>query len=125
GDMACERRRVPRGNPIARHVSRIPAVIEGGSSTWAQYTIEVPDPAAFAVALKAEDIPTARYYPRPTHRQTAYEACPLAGNGLPVTDACAETVISLPIHAYLDEATQDMIIDAAIQAVRNAARTAA
>ena len=36
---------------------------------------------------------------------------PVADGGLPVTDRLADEVISLPMHAYLDEATQDRIID--------------
>ena len=40
----------------------------------------------------------------------------MVDNGLPVTDRLADEVISLPMHAYLDAATQDRII----AAVRNA-----
>ena len=60
----------------------------------------------------AQGIPTAQYYPKPTHRQTAYRDYPLADGGLPVTDRLADEVISLPMHAYLDEATQDRIVAA-------------
>jgi dTDP-4-amino-4,6-dideoxygalactose transaminase len=56
-------------------------------------------------------VPTAVYYPIPLHRQPAYERFAAPG-GLPVSDAKAERVISLPMHAYLDEATQDRIIGA-------------
>jgi len=80
-------------------------------STWAQYTIEVPDPASLAAALKAKDIPSARYYPLPIHMQTAYKDYPVAGNGLPNTMACRNHVISLPMHAYLEPKDQDMIIE--------------
>jgi dTDP-4-amino-4,6-dideoxygalactose transaminase len=58
------------------------------------------------------------YYPTPTHRQTAYRDYPLADGGLPVTDRLAEEVISLPMHAYLDEATQDRIVTAVRSALR-------
>ena len=54
--------------------------------------------------LKAQGIPTAIYYPKPLHRQEAYRHFPVADSGLPVTDQLAEEVISLPMHAYLDEA---------------------
>ena len=36
----------------------------------------------------------------------------LAERGLPVTEAKAGKVISLPMHPYLDAATQDQIIEA-------------
>ena len=46
------------------------------------------------------------------HRQTAYRDYPVADGGLPVTERLADEVISLPMHAYLDEPTQDRIVAA-------------
>jgi UDP-2-acetamido-2-deoxy-ribo-hexuluronate aminotransferase len=89
-----------------------PTVIEGGVSTWAQYTIEADNRDGLAAALKEQGIPTAMYYPRPLHVQTAYRDFPVGGNGLPATMAAAARVISLPMHADLDEATQDRIVAA-------------
>jgi dTDP-4-amino-4,6-dideoxygalactose transaminase len=89
-----------------------PAVIEGGVSVWAQYTIEVDNRDGLGAHLKALGIPTAVYYPIPIHRQSAYALHPTAPGGLPVTDAKASRVISLPMHPYLDAATQDRIIEA-------------
>ena len=94
------------------HVSRVPEVIAGGVSTWAQYTIEHPDRDGLVQHLRAAGVPTAVYYPVPLHRQPAYEMYPVGGNGLPVTDAASRSVVSLPMHPYLDEATQDRIIAA-------------
>ena len=88
---------------------KIPAVIEGGRSVWAQYTIEHPDRDGLAAHLKNHGIPTAAYYPVPMHRQAPYAHFP-APDGLPVSQSAAETVISLPMHAYLDEAVQTAII---------------
>ena len=47
-------------------------------------------------------MPTAVYYAKPLHRQTAYRDYPVAGNGLPVSDRLADEVLSLPMHPYLD-----------------------
>ena len=41
----------------------------------------------FAAALKAQGIPTAIYYPKPLHRQTAYRGFPVADGGLPVSES--------------------------------------
>ena len=68
-------------------------------------------------ALRAEGIPTAAYYPKPIHMQSAYRAHPLGGSGLPVTEAKAGVVVSLPMHADLDAATQGRIADAVRRAV--------
>nr|WP_298914930.1 DegT/DnrJ/EryC1/StrS aminotransferase family protein [uncultured Algimonas sp.] len=96
---------------------RVPTVMDGVVSTWAQYTIEVPDPTAFADALKKEGVPTARYYPRPIHMQTAYEHYPIGAGGLANTEDCIDKIISLPMHPYLSEADQDKIIAAARTAI--------
>jgi len=94
-------------------VSRVPTMLNGVVSTWAQYTIEVENAEGFSAAMKAEGIPTARYYPLPIHMQSAYKQFPVAGNGLPNTMACRNHVASLPMHAYLTTEDQDRIIEAA------------
>jgi dTDP-4-amino-4,6-dideoxygalactose transaminase len=95
-------------------VAIIPRVGEGMTSVWAQYTIRLAPGRrdALAAALKAQGIPTAIHYPKPVHKQEAYRKFPLADGGLPVSERLAEEVISLPMHAYLDEATQGRIIEA-------------
>jgi len=90
---------------------KTPTVISGAISTWAQFTVQVEKPNNMAEKLKASGIPTARYYPIPTHLQTAYAHFPCDPHGLLVTEAVMKTVISLPMHAYLKEETQNVIID--------------
>jgi dTDP-4-amino-4,6-dideoxygalactose transaminase len=95
------------------NVVKVPHLKPGCGSVWAQYTIRLPkgtDRDAFAAALKAQGVPTAIYYPKSIHQQTAYRHFPVADGGLPVSEALSADVISLPMHAYLDEATQDRII---------------
>lgn len=100
------------------HVLAVPQVIDGGVSTWAQYTIEVSNRDAFSEHLRSKNIPFASYYPKPVHRQGAYKDFPVEGNGLVHTDECMTKVISLPMHAYLEPDTQDIIIDAVIAAAK-------
>lgn len=102
---------------LKSHAARIPTIDDGVISTWAQYTLEVPDAEAFSNAMKAEGIPTARYYPLPIHMHTAYSEFPISGNGLPNTMACRTHVVSLPMHPYLSEADQDRVIKTAISAL--------
>jgi dTDP-4-amino-4,6-dideoxygalactose transaminase len=71
-----------------------------------------------ASALRAEGIPTAIYYPIPLHRQQAYKHFPIGKGGVAVSERLASEVISLPMHAYLDAATQDRIIDVARRALK-------
>jgi len=96
---------------------KTPILIADGTSTWAQFTIEVELPNQLAAALGEAGIPTARYYPRPTHLQTAYLSFPNDPKGLPNTDAASHKVISLPMHAYLNKETQSKIIQATKRAV--------
>ncbi|MGZ3315551.1 MAG: DegT/DnrJ/EryC1/StrS family aminotransferase, partial [Caulobacteraceae bacterium] len=96
---------------LAPHV-KVPEVIEGGVSVWAQYTIEANDRDGLAAHLKSKGVPTAAYYPKPLHQQTAYKDFPVATGSLPASDAAGSRVLSLPMHPYLDEATQDLIVDA-------------
>ena len=90
-----------------------PRVIEGATSTWAQYPIQVADRAKFQADLKAAGVPTAVYYPIPLSRQVAYAHYPSAPT--PVSEALGSRVVSLPMHPYLDAATQDRIIAAVLQ----------
>ncbi len=101
-------------------VAAVPTVPEGYLSVWAQYTIRVAGGRrdALAAALKAEGIPTAIYYPIPLHRQVAYKHYPVGKAGLAASERLAGEVISLPMHAYLDEATQDRIVDAMRRALK-------
>jgi dTDP-4-amino-4,6-dideoxygalactose transaminase len=101
-----------RYNEMLGDVATVPLVAEGNTSVWAQYTLRVPNRDAVAAALKAKGIPTAIYYPKPLHQQTAYNKFPCAGNGVPVAERLAGEVLSLPMHPYLEEAVQDRIITA-------------
>src|SRR5580704_10835134 len=109
-NRVAERYTLGLGNVVA-----VPRLAGGNTSVWAQYTIRLPegtDRDAFAAALKAQGIPTAIYYPKSIHQQTAYKDFPVAEGGLPVSEKRSGDVISLPMHAYLDEPTQERIIKA-------------
>ena len=95
-------------------VVTVPKVIDGGVSVWAQYTIETADRDGLVAHMKEAQIPTAVYYPIPIHKQGVYSGYPAPG-GLPVTDAKALSVMSLPMHPYLTPDHQDQVI-AAIRA---------
>ena len=112
-EIVTRNRIAARYNDLLRpHVLRVPEVIAGGVSTWAQYTIEHADRDGLAAHLKSRGVPTAVYYPIPLHLQPAYDIYPVANGALPVTDAASKTVISLPMHPYLGEAQQDEIVAA-------------
>lgn len=93
---------------------KTPMVPQGFYSSWAQYTIQLPNKEVrdrLQAALKEKDIPTAIYYPIPMHRQTAFKYLDLNDNCCPESDGLADRVLSLPIHPYLSEEDQDFICD--------------
>jgi len=108
-----------RYNDGLKDVATVPRVMDDCVSTWAQYTIKIGKGRrdAVAAALKERGIPTAIYYPKPLHQQTAYKHYPSAGNGLPVSDVIAQEVLSLPMHPYLAPDLQDRIIATAREAI--------
>ncbi|MFY9316734.1 MAG: DegT/DnrJ/EryC1/StrS family aminotransferase [Burkholderiales bacterium] len=81
------------------------------SSVYAQYTIRMQERDAFERHMKARGIPTAVHYPLSLHQQPAYAAAQ-TGRSYPVSEQLAKEVISLPMHADLDEATQQRIVAA-------------
>jgi dTDP-4-amino-4,6-dideoxygalactose transaminase len=119
-EIAARERAARRYSAALKDVATVPAVPEGCQSVWAQYTIRLAPGRrdGLAKALQADGIPTAIYYARPLHAQTAYRHFPVAEGGLPVSERLADEVISLPMHAYLDEPTQDRIVEAVRGALR-------
>ena len=80
------------------------------TSVYAQYTIEVNDRDSFIEKLKALGVPTAVHYPTPLHLQPVYAKDGYKVGDFPKAEAAAARVVSLPMHPYLDEATQDKIV---------------
>lgn len=94
---------------------RVPHIIDGAQSSWAQYTIQVEDREKLQADLKSQGIPTAVYYPIPLTVQKGYLDYPAAPT--PTCDHLCRTVISLPMHPYLDAAVQDRIISAVLGSI--------
>jgi dTDP-4-amino-4,6-dideoxygalactose transaminase len=92
-----------------------PAVIDGAKSVWAQYTIQVDNRAKLQADLKDQGIPTAVHYPIALSKQRAYADFPSVPT--PNSEKLAQRVVSLPMHPYLDESTQDRIIEAVLKSV--------
>lgn len=96
----------------------VPGFIEGAGPVWAQYTLRVANRAKLQEDLMGEGIASAVYYSAPLNRQPAYVHYPSVPT--PVSDSLSKRVVSLPMHPYLDEATQDRIVAAVIKSVSSA-----
>jgi len=88
---------------------KVPTVPSDIVSTWAQFCIEVSDPIGLAAYLKTKGIPTARYYPKAVHMQTAYKHFPVVSSGLDNTEDCSQYILAIPMHPYLEGETQEKI----------------
>ncbi len=81
------------------------------TSAYAQYTVRVSGRAALAQHMREHGIPTAVHYPLPLHQQPAFAAA-CAGQSFPGAERLASEVISLPMHADLDEPAQQRVASA-------------
>ena len=100
-------------NQAARHYTELlkdkvktPVIPEGFGSSWAQYTIQLPTEAkrnALQAALKEAGIPSMVYYPKPMHQQTAFQdTIQPVGCSCDVAERLCRTVLSLPMHPYME-----------------------
>ena len=109
-----------RVNEIARgytetleRIVKTPIIPDGYYSSWAQYTIQLKNKEerdGLQNYLKEKGIPTMVYYPIPMHQQKAFEGLRLYQE-YPVTERLCQTVLSLPMHPYMEEEEQKYIID--------------
>lgn len=94
-------------------IVKTPIIPEGYYSSWAQYTIQLKNKEerdGLQNYLKEKGIPTMVYYPIPMHQQKAFEGLRLYQE-YPVTERLCQTVLSLPMHPYMEEEEQTYIID--------------
>jgi UDP-2-acetamido-2-deoxy-ribo-hexuluronate aminotransferase len=95
---------------LANHMDvKTPSVIKGRRSAWAQYTLICEDRLELSKKLQSFNIPTSIHYPLPLYRQPALMKKNIS---LPITEELSSKVLSIPIHAYMDERTKSTIITA-------------
>ena len=98
----------------------MPVIPKGYHSSWAQYTIQLKNQESrdgLQIFLKEKNIPTMVYYPKPMHMQRAftkqkvYQTCP-------VSEKLCQTVLSLPIHPYMESKDIELVVKYVLQAVK-------
>ena len=90
-------------------IATTPYIEPHNTSAWAQYTVQVPQRNQVQAQLQAAGIPTAVHYPIPLNQQPAVAD---THTQLPVGDAVAQKVLSLPMHPNLSDANQLTIVEA-------------
>lgn len=104
-----------------KDVVEVPAVKDGYHSSWAQYTIRLKERQGrqgLQDYLKSEGIPTAVYYPKPMHRQTAFSRMEYREEEYPVTNRLCGNVLSLPFHPYMEAEEAGVITEKIIGYLR-------
>ena len=84
----------------------LPEIPEGYYSSWAQYTIQLPngiDRSKVQSKLKDAGIPSMVYYAKPMHLQGAFRGTDSETSDCLVTEKLCKTVLSLPIDPYKTE----------------------
>lgn len=116
-EVAARERIGARYSELLQDVVRVPTLAQGSSSVYAQYTIEVDNRDAVLAQLKDAGVPTAVHYPVPLNLQPAFADLNQPAGSFPHSERAANRVLSLPMHPFLDEATQDVIVAAVRRAL--------
>jgi UDP-2-acetamido-2-deoxy-ribo-hexuluronate aminotransferase len=93
-----------------RNVVEVPYVSPDCTSVWAQYSVLSDRRAELQQKLKVAGIPSAVYYPLPLHLQGAFDHLGHKPGDFPSSEKASERIFSLPMHPYLTEAEQGLII---------------
>jgi UDP-2-acetamido-2-deoxy-ribo-hexuluronate aminotransferase len=88
----------------------IPHLAAERTSSWAQYTLQIPNRENFQKEMQAKGIPTAVHYPRTMPDQPAYEGLGRTLD-IEVSRRLAEKVVSLPLYPDMTDDIQDYVIE--------------
>lgn len=100
-------------------ILRLPTILPGTTSVWAQFVIEVPHRDQVQAALRADGIPTAVYYGKPMHLLEAMRPFGGKPGDCPKAEAAARRVLALPFHPYLSAEDRRRIVNSLRRALLN------
>lgn len=87
-----------------------PVVPDGYQSSWAQYTLQVENRSEIISQLNSLGIPSVIYYGKCMHQQTAFKDADIYGRALVNAEALSNSVLSLPMHPYLDSVSINNVV---------------
>ncbi len=94
-------------------VVKTPVIKKEYYSSWAQYSILVENENlrnGLQSFLKERGIPSMIYYPKPMSRQTAFQKMDCVKVKLPIAEDICKRILALPLHPYMGQEEQNMII---------------
>jgi dTDP-4-amino-4,6-dideoxygalactose transaminase len=92
-------------------VDAVPVVRSWGTHVYCYYVIQVPERDQFRKALEQDGIGTNIHYPTPIHLQPACAQYGYTHGMLPVTEALAPRIVSLPMYPELTQEQVQLVID--------------
>ena len=116
-EIPARQERADRYNAGLAAVAKVPELMPGATSVWAQYTIVTEYRDALAKACREAGVPTAIHYASALNCLPPYREAPKAPTGLRQAELLAARVISLPMHPYLSTEAQDLIVATVCQAL--------
>ena len=122
-ELEARERHAARYSRVLGDVVDTPTVPVNSTSAWAQFTIRVSERERVQAALSAAGIPSAIYYPKPLHLQTAFSHLGGKPGDIPMAEAASATVLSLPMHPYLEDEQIDHVAAVVIGAVKSNAES--
>jgi dTDP-4-amino-4,6-dideoxygalactose transaminase len=99
-------------------VEAVPIAHTWGSHVYYAYVVQVQQRNHFRSVLGRAGIATGVHYPIPVHLQPACAHYGYKRGRLPVTEAVAERIVSLPMYPELTPEQRQMVIDAARKSIR-------
>jgi len=90
-----------------------PKTPDGYRSVWAQYSVLARDDkhrSELQDKLKNENVPSAIYYSKPLHIQTAFENLGYKLDDFAVSHDFSTRIFSLPMHPYIQKKDQERIV---------------
>lgn len=88
-----------------------PQVIAGAVHAYCLYTIRAANRDRLQKGLEGMGIQTAVHYPLPIHLMPAYADARYKAGDFPMAEACAKTVLSLPLHSHLSAAQVEEVAE--------------
>jgi dTDP-4-amino-4,6-dideoxygalactose transaminase len=90
----------------------LPRVVAGSHPVWHLFVIRTSKPDALADFLATRQVATGRHYPAPVHLTAAYEWLGYRKGHFPVSEALADTALSLPLFPGISELEIELVTDA-------------
>ncbi len=89
----------------------LPVVANEATSAWHLYVIRTPQRDALLTYLKAHGVEAGIHYPVPLHLQPAYAHLGYQQGDFPVTEAVADSCLSLPLYPEMTDSQQGYVVE--------------